>query len=192
MQLTNASITSNTNKLMKLINCTAANATTVNNSVRLFKKLLLGVFVFLSLAVGEKSWGQTPTNGGFEATISAATDWTTSGAAGTTNARTGVNALAHTTSSASNVPHTNVSTINIPNNNYAHVIGWAIGSNANARASCGGSLNAVAGSTAIATIGTTLTQLTYDIQNISGSTQTFSGRVNTRSVSGSLLFIGMM
>ncbi len=80
-------------------------------------------------------WGQSPSNGSFEDGI---TNWTTIGSAGTTNARTGSNALAHTTSSTSNIDHRNSSTISVLNNNFAHVIGWAIGSNANARASCGG------------------------------------------------------
>lgn len=147
------------------------------------KVLLLFFIVLLSF---QTSWAQNPVNGGFEATINTTTDWTTAGTASATNARTGVNSLAHTTSSTSNVAHTNATTISITNNSYAHVIGWAKGSAANARASCGGTLNATTSSTAIATIGTTLTQLTYSVQNTSGSAQNFSCRVNTRSVSGSI------
>jgi len=140
------------------------------------------VLIIFLLAVTEGR-GQSPTNGGFE---NGTTSWTTVGSAGTTNARTGTNALAHTTSSTSNVAHTNSTTISIPNNSYAHVIGWAIGNSANSRASCGGTLNVIAGSAAITTIGTTLTRLTYPIQNTSGSAQNFSCRVNTRSVTGSV------
>jgi len=125
---------------------------------------------------------QSPSNGGFE---DGTNFWTTAGTAVTTNARTGTNSLSHTTSSTSNVAHTNSSIIVVPNNNYAHVIGWALGSNSNARASCGGTLNATTNSTAILTIGTTLTQLTHSVLNSSGSAQNFTPRVNTRSVSGS-------
>lgn len=92
---------------------------------------------------------QTPTNGGFEDGINI---WTTGGSASNTNARTGLNALVHTTSSTSNVAHTNSTTISIPNTNYAHVIGWAIGNNTSARASCGGTLNVSAASATIQTM----------------------------------------
>lgn len=150
-------------------------------------KSISPIFIRLSIlliffGVIGNTWGQTPTNGGFEDGI---TNWTTAGSAGTTNARTGSNALAHTTSSTSNIAHTNSTTISVANNAYAHVIGWAIGSNSNSRASCGGTLNTTANSATILTIGTTLTRLTYSVQNTSGSSQNFSCRINTRSNSGS-------
>lgn len=151
--------------------------------MRNFFTKFISFFLLISFLGGVKGWGQSPTNGGFEDGI---TNWTTSGSAGATNARTGANALAHTTSSASNVTHTNSTTISIANNSYAHVIGWAVGNNANSRASCGGTLNATANSATSITVGTTLTRLTYSIQNTSGSAQNFSSRVNTRSVSGSM------
>ncbi len=140
---------------------------------------LLAIVLGVSLSVT----GQTPTNGGFES--GSTTSWTTAGSATTTSPRTGLYCLEHTTSSTSNVAHTNSTIIAIPNSSYAHVIGWAIGSNTNSRASCGGTLNATAASAAITTIGTTLTRLTYSVQNTSGTSQNFTPRVNTRSVTGS-------
>ncbi|NIC02895.1 choice-of-anchor D domain-containing protein [Flavobacterium sp. J49] len=143
------------------------------------RTLLFGIALFTGFTT--TSFAQNPSNGGFENGI---TSWTTSGTAQTTNARTGVNSLSHSTSSTSNVAHTNSTLISIPNGSYAHVIGWAIGSNTVARASCGGTLNVTTSSTAITTIGTTLTRLTHSVQNSSGSSQNFSCRVNTRSVAG--------
>lgn len=160
-----------------MINSTCSSFT---GSKSTFKKYV----AILGLMVTFLAFSQSPTNGGFE---DGTTGWTTAGSASTTNARTGANSLLHTTSSTgSNVAHTNANTISVPNNNYGITIAWAIGSNANARASAGGTLNTVTNSTPIATIGTTLTRLTYaSAQNTSGTTQNFSGRVSSRSVSGS-------
>jgi hypothetical protein len=145
-----------------------------------FKKwTVLGIFLLLSIF----SVAQTPTNGGFENGI---TDWTSAGATSLTNARTGLNSLTHTTSSTSNVAHTNSNVISVPNNLYGITIGWAVGTNANSRASVGGTLNTTALSGTVLTIGTTLTRLTSaSAQNISGSAQNYSCRVNSRSISGS-------
>jgi hypothetical protein len=150
-------------------------------------KSIKWVFTALTLFLlsSQLTFAQTPTNGGFETTISNGTDWTTVGSATTTSPRTGSKGLEHTTSSTSNVVHTNIQTISIASSSYAHVIGWAKGSNANSRASCGGTLNVTAGSGTITTIGTTLTRLTYSIQNSTAGSVNFSSRVNTRSVSGS-------
>jgi hypothetical protein len=175
-----------------MINYTTA---TIGKTTKTFKNLTstrsrLNILKFLSVLVmvmmlGVNGvMGQSPTNGGFEG---GATNWTTAGSTGSTNARTGSKALAHTITSTSNVAHTNSTSINISNNSYAHVIGWAVGSNANSRASCGGTLNITANSASSTTIGTSLTRLTYDVQNTTGSTQGFTCRLNTRSLSGSTI-----
>lgn len=145
-------------------------------------QIILSSIIFALLLISGQSWGQTPTNGGFE---NDANSWTTGGTVGSTNARTGVKALSHTTSSTNNVAHTNSSTISVPANYYGHVIGWALGSNANARASCGGTLGTTTSSATITTIGTTLTRLSYSTPQNGASAQDFSCRINTRSVSGS-------
>lgn len=125
---------------------------------------------------------QSPSNGGFE---DGTNFWTTTGTAGATNARTGINALSHTTSSSSNVAHTNSTIISIPNLQYGIVIGWCVGSNGATTASVGGTLNATTSSTSTNNIGTTLTRLVYSsAQNTSGSAQNFTCRVNTRSTGG--------
>ena len=142
---------------------------------------ILVVCLFLTLLFNAGvSWGQSPTNGGFE---NGTTGWTTTGSLSTSNARTGANSLLSASSSSnSNTAHTNSATISIPTGNYAHVIGWAIGSNSFANASVGGTLNTTANSSATANIGTTLTRLTaWNVQNNSGSSQSFSCRVSSRS-----------
>lgn len=120
-------------------------------------------------------WGQTPANGGFE---DGTNSWTTTGTVGATNARTGAKALVSASSiSTSNKEHTNSTIISIPNNSYAHVIGWALGSNTYSNASCGGTLNVTVNSAPTTNIGTTLTRLSYNVQNTSGSAVNFTCRV---------------
>ena len=104
---------------------------------------------------------------------------------GTLNARTGANALSYTTSAATNQDMRSVSTISVPNNYYLHIIGWAVGSNANSRASVGTEMGSYSSSTATSTIGTTLTRLTFSGQNIQGSAQNAIVKLNSRSVSES-------
>ncbi|MEO7924213.1 MAG: T9SS type A sorting domain-containing protein [Chitinophagaceae bacterium] len=135
--------------------------------------------LFVLLLVLDHCMGQTPVNGGFEDGL---TGWTSTGSVGATNARTGTKALVSASStSASNTAHLNSTVISIAAASYAHVIGWAIGSNSFSNASCGGTLNATTNSTATSNIGTTLTRLVYNVQNNSGSTASFSCRVNSRS-----------
>jgi len=142
----------------------------------LMKKLYYLFLCFITTAA--TSVAQSPANGGFE---NGTTGWTTGGTAGTTNARTGLKALIHTTASSSNVGHSNSSVISVPAGNYAHVVGWAIGNNSSSRACCGGTMGTSTSSAAVAIIGTTLTRLTYSVQNTTGTAQNFSCRVNTRS-----------
>jgi hypothetical protein len=144
-------------------------------------RIILVVCLFLTLLFNAGvSWGQSPTNGGFE---NGTTGWTSNGSLSTSNARTGANSLLSASSTSnSNTAHTNSATISIPTGNYAHVIGWAIGSNSFANASVGGTLNTTTSSSSTANIGTTLTRLTaWNVQNNSGSSQSFSCRVNSRS-----------
>ena len=143
----------------------------------------IAIFMFLP-GLG---WGQSPTNGGFENATNATngTDWTNIGSGtftvGATSARTGVNALAYTTTSNNSQNINSVSTISVANNAWFHIIGWAKGNNTSSRASVGTVMGTVNTSTNIATIGTTLTRLTFNAQNVDGSTQTALAKFNSRS-----------
>ena len=151
-----------------------------------FCLLLSTMFLLTSL----NSYSQL-LNPGFESeTGTTITDWTDNGSGtenvGTLNSRTGANALSYTTSASTNQDMRSISTILVANNDYVHIIGWAIGSNANARASIGTVMGTLTTSTDIATIGTTLTRLTYSGLNSQGSAQNALVKLNSRSVSGSM------
>lgn len=148
------------------------------------RKLLVTLILLFSATL----FAQSPTNGGFETTpLTPGTDWTTSGGAtnSTTNARTGVYSLKHTTSTtATTQAHTNATIISVPNNSYGHVIAWAVGSTANADSSIGGTLNGITNNTGFpgTPYGTTLTRLTYvSSQNTSGGAVNFTSRLRSRS-----------
>ena len=126
------------------------------------------------------SWGQTPTNGGFE--TGTTSSWTTTGSITTTNARTGTYALVSASStSTTNTAHINSTIISVANNEYAHVIGWAIGSSSYSNASVGGTMGGSTYSTETQNIGTTLTRLTNNRLNATGAAADFTCRVNSRS-----------
>lgn len=154
-------------------------------------KKIYKLLLILSCFVIKDSFSQL-LNPGFESeTGTSITDWTDNGSGtesvGTTNARTGSNALSYTTSnSSSNQDMRSNSSLSIPNNNYVHIIGWAIGNNANAQASVGTVMGSYNQSTNISTIGTVLTQLTFSGRNIQGSVQNAIVKLNSRSVSGSI------
>jgi hypothetical protein len=149
--------------------------TTIGTTIKLAFSLIT-LFLLNSNCI----FGQTPSNGGFE---NGTTNWTTTGAISTTNARTGVNSLrSASSSSTTNTAHTNANTVSVNPNKYGITIGWAKGSNTFSSASAGGTLLGTTGSSTTATIGTTLTRLTYaSAQNVSGAGVTFSGRMNSRT-----------
>jgi len=150
-----------------------------------------GLLVIIILLTGYLDVYSQLLNPGFEIeTGTIITDWIDNGSGtesvGTINARTGTNALSYITSSITNQDMRSVSTLPVPDNWYIHIIGWAIGNNANSRASVGTVMGTLNTSTSITTIGTTLTRLTYSGQNTQGSTQNALAKINSRSVSGSV------
>ncbi len=149
------------------------------NKFTYFKTMLLAVVLLVGSA---SAWGQLPVNGGFEATFNTATDWTTTGIQSSAWARTGTYSLLSSSStSESNVAHTNTSSISVAASGYAHVIGWAKGTNDYANASIGSTINNSTSSTNTQTIGTTLTQLVHNRQNSTTGVLSLTCRVNTRS-----------
>ena len=147
------------------------------------RKLLFTFALLFSAVV----FSQNPTNGGFEAAINNTSDWTLNAAASisTSVVRTGVNSLAHTTSTTAAAQESNnANTINVPIAWYAHAIGWARGSDGNSRAQMRGTLNAATNGSATSVAGFingVYRQITYSVQNNTLGTATFYPRACVRS-----------
>lgn len=85
-----------------------------------------------------------------------------------TNTRTGTYNLSYYTNNSTNQRMENSTTFEIPNNYYLHCIAWVKGSNADAKASIAINISGWS-SQGTSTIGTTLTRLSWNRQNSSGS-----------------------
>lgn len=146
------------------------------------KKILLFSLLIPSLVISQ-------TNPGFES--GDLTGWTDAGtgteSVGTANVRTGTYSLIYSTNNTSNQRIENSLGFIIPNTSYLHVIAWAKGNNADARACI--AINNGSGwfSSSQTTIGTTLTQLTYRRQNSSGKDTTGYIGLNSSKVSNATI-----
>jgi hypothetical protein len=146
------------------------------------KKLrqILWIVPLVIMLMANVGWGQNPSNGGFENSL---TGWTTTGSQNSEYAITGTySLLSALTCQIPMIIHANSETITIPNNYYGIVIAWAKGINWCSVAGIGGSLNGVQNSTTAAHIDVNLTRLTYSsAENSTGIDATFSCHVYSRS-----------
>lgn len=141
--------------------------------------MVLACFAFtVSMA-----WGQSPANGGFEATLNGTTDWTVPSGCALSSVwkRTGSNSLLSVSSNATSTQNCkNATVLSLPNLYYGHVIAWAIGTNSSSYAAC---LSSIDGGTSwqnpnSSNISTTLTQLTATTaQNTTGNPVNFKSGV---------------
>ena len=152
-------------------------------------KLLLTFVLLFSASI----FAQSPANGGFEnGVINAVTDWAGHGGTGTstittTNARTGVYSLNHTTTSNAAAPaQDNISAtlISVPDTWYLHAIGWVRGVDASSRAQMRatiGTLTTSGAQSAIGALNGALLRLTASRVNGTGGALDGYCRTSSRS-----------
>lgn len=144
---------------------------------------------FILLVILAYTFAYSQNNPGFE--TGDLSNWTDASSGtesiSTTSVRTGTYNLSYSTNNSSNQRMENDATFSVANNSYLHCIGWAVGSNADARASIAIHNGTSWGSASIQTIGTTSTQLTHSRQNTSGSATNFQIGVNSRKVTNATI-----
>ncbi|MES2412027.1 MAG: hypothetical protein V4535_11345, partial [Bacteroidota bacterium] len=157
---------------------------------------LLATLVLLFSAI---TFAQSPVNGGFEnGAINNVTDWAGHGGTGTstvttTNARTGTYSLNHATTSNLAAPtqdNINATTISVPGLSYFHAIGWAKGTDVNAKAQmrCTVNITPTSGTqSANGALNNATLRLTVSAQNITGSPQNAYCRTSSRSLTNGSL-----